>query len=174
MRVEYITDPRVPGVRPAGPRVVVALKCGADRAPDVTDPTETVRARGHENVTGTHASTWELTSDDWLTPAGDCILGVEADRVPADFDPAFVGACRDAAATVVATLRADGHEAVVAGCGYPDLTFASDRSLVVRTSDYVDDRTVMVGADAAAADIDRDLVAALAAGADLTCTLRVE
>ncbi|MEF8868784.1 MAG: DUF371 domain-containing protein, partial [Haloarculaceae archaeon] len=39
---------------------------------------------------------------------------------------------------------------------------------------YVDDRTVMVGADAAAADLDRDLVAALAAGAELTCTFRVE
>ena len=140
----------------------------------MTVPTEIVRARGHENVAGTHASTWELTSDDWLTPAGDCILGVEADRVPADFDPTFVEACRDAAATVVATLRADGREAVVTGRGHPDLTFADDRSLVVRTSDHVDDRTVMVGADAAAADVDRDLVAALAAGADLTCTLRVE
>ena len=135
--------------------------------------TETVRARGHENVTGTHASTWELTSDDWLTPAGDCILGTEADRVPADFDPAFVEACRDADATVTATLRAGDHEAVVTGRGDPGLTFADDRSLVVRTSDYVDDRTVMVGADAAAADLDRDLVAALAAGGDLTLVLRV-
>jgi len=153
---------------------MVALKFGADPPRTVTGPTETVRARGHENVTGTHASTWELTSDDWLTPAGDCILGVEADRVPADFDPAFVEACRDADAAVVATLRVDGHEAVVTGRGDPDLGFADDRSLVVRTSDYVDDRTVMVGADAAAADLDRDLVAALAAGAELTCTFRVE
>jgi len=141
----------------------------------VTGPTETetVRAHGHENVTGTHASTWELTSDDWLTPAGDCILGVAADRTPADFDRTFVDACRDGGATVVATLRADGHEAVVTGRGDPDLTFADDRSLVVRTSDYVDDRTVMVGADAAAADLDRELVTALADGAALTCTLRV-
>jgi len=136
--------------------------------------TETVRARGHESVAGTHASTWELTADDWLTPAGDCILGVGADRVPADFDAAFVDACRDADATVVATLRAGGHEVTVTGRGDPGLTFGDDRSLVVRTSDYVDDRTVMVGADAAAADLDRDLVAALADGADLTCTLRVE
>ncbi len=153
---------------------MAALKCGPDRGSAVTVPTETVRARGHDNVTGTHASTWELTSDDWLTPAGDCILGIEADRVPADFDPAFVDACRDADATVVATLRADGHVAIVTGRGHPDLSFEDDRSLVVRTSDYVDDRTVMVGADAAAADLDRDLVAALAAGADLTLTLRVE
>ena len=168
---------------------MVVLKCRAGREGTVTDdrtrppdddpsagagPTETVRARGHENVAGTHASTWELTSDDWLTPAGDCIVGVEADRTPAEFDPAFVAACRDADATVVATLRAGGHEAVVTGRGDPDLTFEDERSLVARTSDYVDDRTVMVGADAAAADLDRDLVAALADGAALTLTLRIE
>jgi hypothetical protein len=136
---------------------------------------ETVRARGHEHVTGEHGSTWELTSDDWLTPAGDCILGVEADRTPADFDDAFVAACRDPDATVTATLRVAGadREAVVTGRGHPELSFENDRSLVARTSTYVDDRTVLVDADAAAADLDRDLVAALAAGADVVCTLRV-
>ena len=62
--------------------------------------TETVRARGHEHVSAEHASTWELTSDDWLTPAGDCIVGVEADRTPRDFAPAFREACRDPNATI--------------------------------------------------------------------------
>ncbi|MFB6106119.1 MAG: DUF371 domain-containing protein [Halobacteriaceae archaeon] len=136
--------------------------------------TETVSARGHENVRAAHESTLEVTADDWLTPAGDCIVGVTADRTPADFDRAFVEACRDPAATVVATLRADGREATVTGRGHPDLTFESDRSMVCRTSTFVDERTVLVDADRAAADIDRALVAALADGAALTCTLRVE
>jgi hypothetical protein len=140
----------------------------------VDDHAETVRARGHDNVAATHGSTFEVTTDDWLTPAGDCIVGVAADRAPADFAPAFVDACRDRAATVTLTLRADGHETCVRARGHPDLTFASDRSLVVRTSDHVDDRTVAVAADAAAADLDRGLVAALAGGADLTARLRVE
>jgi hypothetical protein len=133
-----------------------------------------VTAQGHENVTAEHGSTLELTSDDFLTPAGDCILGIEADTVPADFDDAFVAACRDADATITATLEADGHTAVVEGSGHPDLSFENDRSHVLRTSDYVDDRTVMVDADAAAGDVDRDLVAALADGADLTLTLTVD
>lgn len=134
---------------------------------------EVVHARGHEHVTGEHASTWELTSDDWLTPAGDCILGVEADRTPADFDPSFCEACRDADATLTATLEVGDYEVTVTGRGDPELTFADDRSLVVRTSDYVDDRTVMVGADAAAGDLDRSLVTALADGADCRLVLRV-
>ncbi|WP_254537463.1 DUF371 domain-containing protein [Halomarina litorea] len=134
----------------------------------------TVHAAGHEHVSATHESTFEVTSDDWLTPAGDCILGVEADCTPAALDEGFVSACRDRGATITATLTAGDHEQTVTGRGHPDLTFEDDRSMVFRTSDYADDRTVMVGADASADDIDRDLVAALADGADLTVTLRVE
>jgi hypothetical protein len=62
----------------------------------------------------------------------------------------------------------------VTGSGHPELSFENERSHVLRTSDYVDDRTVMVDADAAAGDVDRDLVAALADGAALTLTLSVE
>jgi len=136
--------------------------------------TEVVRAHGHEHVSAEHASTLEVTSDDFLTPAGDCILAIEADRVPADFAEAFVDACRSHGATITAEIAADGHVERVTGRGHPDLTFENERSHVVRTSDYVDDRTVMVGADAAAADLDRDLVAALADGAEATFTLRVD
>ena len=135
---------------------------------------ETIRASGHENVTAAHASTFEVTADDYLTPAGDCILGIEADRVPADFDDAFAAACRDADATITVTLEAAGRVERVRGRGHPNLSFSNERSLVGRTSDYVDDRTVVVGTDKAAADFDRDLVAALADGADLRMTLAVE
>jgi hypothetical protein len=135
---------------------------------------ERIHASGHEHVSATHDSTFEVTSDDYLTPAGDCILGIEADRVPADFDESFVAACQDHDATITATLEADGHTQTIVGSGHPEMTFTNERSIVARTSDYVDDRTVMVGADAAAGDLDRDLVEALAAGADLTLTLTVE
>ncbi|GAA0456330.1 DUF371 domain-containing protein [Halococcus dombrowskii] len=133
-----------------------------------------VRAHGHENVTARHASTLELTRDDYLTPAGDCILGIEADRTPADFDRAFVAACQDGEATITLTLDAGDHTETVTGRGHPELEFTNDRSLVCRTSDYVDDRTVMVGADKAAADLDRAFVDALADGVEITAVFRVE
>jgi hypothetical protein len=135
---------------------------------------EVIRARGHEHVSAEHASTFEVTSDDYLTPAGDCILGISADRVPADFDPEFVAACQSADATITVTLEVEGYTETVTGRGHPDLAFENDRSAVGRTSDYVDDRTILVEADKAAGDLDRDLVTALADGADLTVTLTVE
>jgi hypothetical protein len=135
---------------------------------------EVIRARGHEHVAATHESTFEVTTDDWLTPAGDCIVGIEADRAPTDFDDDFVAACRDPGTTITLTLETADASQRVRARGHSDLTFDSDRSAVVRTSTYVDDRTVAVGADAAAADLHRDIVTALAEGADLTVTLTVE
>jgi hypothetical protein len=135
---------------------------------------EVVRATGHEHVTAEHASTLEVTTDDYLTPAGDCIVGIDADRAPADFDRDFVAACQDEDATITLVLEADGHREEVTGSGHPDLEYTNERSMVGRTSTYVDDRTIFVDAEKAATDLDRDLVAALADGADLTATLRVE
>jgi hypothetical protein len=161
---------------------VSATLVGPENCPDKYDGPKgismkheaVINAQGHEHVTAEHNSTLEVTSDDYLTPAGDCILGIEADTVPADISEEFVAACQSTHAVITATLDADSHRAVVEGSGHPDLSFENERGHVIRTSDYVDDRTVMVGADAAAGDIDRDLVAALADGADLTLTLTVE
>jgi len=104
----------------------------------VDDPlVEVVRAVGHENITAEHASTVELTTDDWLTPAGDCIVGVEADRTPRDFSTSFREACQEADATITATFAVGepGDEAVdvddpayvaeIAGRGDPDLTLST-------------------------------------------------
>ncbi|MFP9192694.1 DUF371 domain-containing protein [Natronosalvus vescus] len=135
--------------------------------------TEVIHARGHEHVSAQHASTFEVTTDDYLTPAGDCILAIEADRVPADFDPAFVEACRDEDATITVTVEADGHSDTVTGRGDPNLEFTNDRSAVGRTSEYVDDRTILLEADFAAEGFDRKLVAALGDGAAVTVTVSV-
>ena len=137
-------------------------------------PTETIHATGHENVTAEHASTLEVTSDDFLTTAGDCILAIEADTVPAEFGEKFRTACQRSDATITIELEANEHTDRVEARGDPALTHESERSGVVRTSEYVDDRTIAVDADKSARDIDRELVEALASGAALTVTLTVE
>jgi hypothetical protein len=72
-------------------------------------------------------------------------------------------------------VHADGLAPLtIEGRGHPELRFENERSLVGRTSEFVDDRTVMVGADAAAGDLPRDVIDALADGAHLTLRLQVE
>ncbi|WP_323675025.1 DUF371 domain-containing protein [Halorubellus sp. PRR65] len=132
---------------------------------------EVVHATGHEHVSAEHASTFEVTTDDWLTPAGDCILAVDADRAPADFSDAFRDAVQDADATVTMTLEVDDSTATFEGRGHPGLALTDDRSMVGRTSTHVDDRTIMLEADGAAESVDRDVVDALADGADVRVVL---
>ncbi|QDX39684.1 DUF371 domain-containing protein [Salarchaeum sp. JOR-1] len=135
---------------------------------------EVVHARGHENVSAEHASTFEVTTDDYLTPAGDCILAIDADRAPSDFSREFVDACQDTDSTITVVLETPDERVTITGSGHPDLAFENQRGHVGRTSTYVDDRTIMVDADAAAADLPRDFVTSLADGAPLTMALRVE
>lgn len=135
---------------------------------------EVVNAEGHDHVTARHRSTLEVTTDAHLTRAGDCIIGVAADRAPADFGRSFVEACRSASASIEAIVEVDGAIASIRGRGDPDLTFGSDRSAVIRTSTFVDDRTVMVEASAAAGDLDRRLVERLRDGADLILRMTVD
>lgn len=134
----------------------------------------TVTASGHEYVSATHASTWEVTTDDYLTPAGDCILAIEADFAPDEVARGFVDACRSREAEITARFEADGHVDVITGEGHPELEYTNERGFVGRTSDYIDDRTVMINADKSAADLDRDLVDVLADGADLRLTMTVD
>lgn len=136
--------------------------------------TETIHADGHENVVASHASTFEVTADAFLTPAGDCILGIRADKTPSDFSRAFVSTCQSRSTTITARISVRDESAVITGNGHPDLTFSSPSSLVGRTSEYVDDRTVMVNADGAAGSVSRDLIRLLKQGNRLTMTLEAD
>ena len=135
---------------------------------------ESFTAVGHEQVTATHESTLELTTDDWLTPAGDCIVGVDASAAPSDFHEGFVEACQSPTARITLELATSNEMARITGRGHPDLSFVNTRSMVARTSAYVDDRTIMVDADRSAADLERSMVRALQHGEEITATIRVQ
>ncbi|HUL62134.1 MAG TPA: DUF371 domain-containing protein [Methanocella sp.] len=135
---------------------------------------ETVRARGHPNVTATHRSTFELTGDADIGPAADCIIAVRADRSAATLSDRFRAAAARDDARVTAIIRCGGCSDTVIGRGSARMTFADDRSMVFRVSDFVCGRTVMVDADRAARGLDRRLVAALTAGLDVEVELRVD
>jgi hypothetical protein len=44
---------------------------------------------GHPNIRSLHAKTIEITKDEHLTPRGDCIVGVKANKACADLDESF-------------------------------------------------------------------------------------
>ena len=133
-----------------------------------------ITASGHAHVRGTHGSTLELTTEEWLTPAGDCIIGVGASHSCASLPAGMRSEAQSATSHISVELRVPGVvPSIVKGRGDPGLRWADPTSMVIRTSTYIDDRTLMVQADRAAADLPRQLIDALADGASLSVTLRV-
>ena len=119
---------------------------------------ETITAHGHPNLLATHRSTLELTKDSTLTREGDCIIAVGANKGARDLSSKLKRLLIMENPSVSLTLEANGLRDVVSGRGHPELNFQNSECMVFRKSNYVCGRTVMIQADKAAADINRDLV----------------
>jgi len=111
-----------------------------------------IRARGHRHVTATHAKTFELATDDEIGPDASCVIGVGA---RADWDA--LGRLHGSARI---TIEAAGHRDELTARLSP--FWSRGVGLVVRKSGFRGDDTLAVEADAAAADLDAALRAALA------------
>jgi hypothetical protein len=136
---------------------------------------EIMHAKGHPNILGTHRMTFEITRGQELSKRGDCVIGVAATKGPHDLSVRFREACRREGARISVRLEASGIVEVVHGWGNRDLTYAHPSEMVGRKSSFTSDRTIMVGADKAACDINRRLINVLKSHeADLSVQLLVE
>ncbi|WP_297550678.1 DUF371 domain-containing protein [Thermococcus sp.] len=118
---------------------------------------EIIHCRGHENVRATHRSTLEITTEDFLTPRGDCIICVSADKALKDLREEFKEALKRGAKLKI-VIRAGDVEDEVTAYGSPDLKLESPISMVIRKSDYIDGRTLAIRANKSARDLKRELV----------------
>lgn len=120
--------------------------------------TEELFATGHTSITAKHHTTFEITRDSDLTGRGDCIIAVNATRGLGDFSPRFLSLCRNDGSKIVLKFETEGMSEVIQGKGSLRLPLNHEREIVGRRSSYVSDRTLMIHADKAALDIDRDIV----------------
>ncbi len=118
-------------------------------------------ARGHPNIRATHASTFEVTTESKLTRQGDCIIGVAASQSASDINTMLGDLLRKPTSYVHTVLSVGDITDHIDGRGSPHLSLASTQSLVWRTSDFVDERTVAIRCNKAARDLDRNLIRAL-------------
>lgn len=120
---------------------------------------EVIRARGHPNVRATHRTTLEVTKDRELTPRGDCIIGVRADKSVADLNEDLKRWLKSGRAIRVEIVLPDyGLKDELIAFGSSKLTFKHERDVVIRKSDYVCDRTLAIRSNKSARDIDREIV----------------
>jgi hypothetical protein len=115
-------------------------------------------ARGHHAVLSTHPTTLELTKEADLSKNGDCIVGVGSSAGLRDLPEPMRNALSSEACRVRLTLKLDVHRFTIEGHGARGLTLSHPTDIVVRKSGFVSDRTLMVHANRAAADLPRSLV----------------
>ena len=125
---------------------------------------EEVCAYGHENVLSGHKITFEVTKDEYLTKKGDCIIGVNADKGLADFSENFKDTLKHADTFVKIFIAGAQFREEVNARGSKNLILTNENDIVVRKSKFIDDRTIAIMADKAAADLDREMVKMLAKG----------
>ncbi|OYT54865.1 MAG: hypothetical protein B6U72_01265 [Candidatus Altiarchaeales archaeon ex4484_2] len=134
---------------------------------------ERIKASGHPNVSARHKTTLEVTGDNYLTPTGDCIVAINADRCFPEFSPGFLDLLKSEGSRVEVLIECNGVRDKVTARGDKALTLNHGSEMVVRKSSYVCGRTLAVKADKAAADLKRELVDELKRGNEVIVELRV-
>src|SRR3989338_6007579 len=100
---------------------------------------ETITAKGHPLVKGTHRTTIEITKENFLTKKGDCIIGVSADKACADLSDELKDALKTDAKFKV-TFKVGDLEDSLTAYGSPDLKLTNVQDIVIRKSSHIDDR----------------------------------
>ncbi|MGY5852849.1 MAG: DUF371 domain-containing protein [Candidatus Thorarchaeota archaeon] len=128
-------------------------------------------AYGHMNVVSMHNTTVEITTEDFLTPQGTCIIGVRASQTLQMLDDEIKELARNSKTRIILKMSAEGITEEVTGRGSKGLTYSDSVSMVARKSDFECSRTVMIEADKAASDLNRRFIEKLK---DSNCILDCE
>jgi len=116
-----------------------------------------ITAKGHENVTGKHEKTIEITKEPTLTKQGDCIIGVSATKACVDL-PISLKQKIQTGAKIKVTLKCGLVTDTVTGYGDPELSLTHTKDIVLRKSIFKCSRTLMIKADKACSDLKPELI----------------
>ncbi len=133
----------------------------------------TFLAKGHENVTSKHKSTFEITTDKTLTLKGDCIIGLDSTKTLNDFPDELKSKIQSDDTKIELILETDNAEDKIVGFGSSKLSLNHPSDMVCRKSDFTCNRTLMINCDKAARDLNLDLINDLKNGCDLKVTIKV-
>lgn len=117
-----------------------------------------LKSKGHKNVTSLHKSTFEVTKDAEIGPTADCIIGTGADQSMLNFPEEFKEKIADSNTKITVILDTENGHDEINGFGHENLTLTHPTDIVCRTSDFTCSRTLMIRADKAARDLDKDLI----------------
>jgi|Deesub1362A_J573_1020465.scaffolds.fasta_scaffold07927_5 hypothetical protein len=126
-----------------------------------------IRARGHRNITAKHRTTLEITRETECSLRGDCIVAVSSDKSARDLNDKLR---REAQWLKMEIRLPSGAKEEIKGF-YPGHELTHNEDIVIRKSNFVCGRTLMIKSDKAARDLSRDFVRELRKEIDLEITI---
>jgi len=120
--------------------------------------TETFEVQGHKKIRGTHLSTFEFTTEPYLTWKGNCIVGVYATKAVSHLSSHFKAVARNSQTIIHVKMEVNGIVEEAIGRGHPSLSYTDSTSLVVRKSRFTCSRTLMVFSNKGAATLSRKVI----------------
>ena len=129
---------------------------------------ERIRCRGHPNIQGMHPSTFQITTETDLSPRGDCVIGVGADRAASDLGDDFRALLAGERTALVTLLIAGDITVRITSRGSPSLTLDHPTDVVWRKSTFTCGRTIGICSDQTARTLPRTLISYLRNGGDMT------
>ncbi|MBQ6219435.1 MAG: DUF371 domain-containing protein [Methanosphaera sp.] len=115
-------------------------------------------AKGHENVTSKHKSTFEITTDKNLTLKGDCIIGLNSAIALKDLPEELRKDIQTDNKEITMILKTENATDTIKGEGSSKLTLNHPTDMVCRKSDFTCNRTLMIRCDKAAKDLNKELI----------------
>ena len=120
---------------------------------------DVVSFRGHPNIKATHKTTFEITKETHLTPRGDCIIGVNADKGLRDLKQELRNIIRNEDSLILVLLVDElGEYDLVLGRGSSRLELSDEKRIIVRKSTYISQNTLAILSSKSAADLKRNLI----------------
>jgi len=113
---------------------------------------------GHPNVSSTHRTTLEFTTESNISTKGDCILAVKSTCSLKNLPNNLKEKMQIDGQTITVILKIDNKQEKITGYGNSKLSFTDENSLIIRKGSYVCSRTLMINSNKAASDISRDIV----------------
>ncbi len=123
---------------------------------------EIIRARGHPCITARHRTTLEITREGTLTPRGDCIIGIRADKGARDISEQLKTWLRlENKIKIELTIPELNMREIIYAKGHRDLQFTHPDDIVIRKSNFVCGRTLAIKATKSASELDREFISVL-------------
>jgi len=113
---------------------------------------------GHPNVRSLHSKSIEITKDGYLTPKGDCIIGIKANKACTDLEESIRRGLKSSSAIVKIEVIVGDKSFIIKGRGDERLTMLNPQDIVIRRTNFVCPRTMSVLCDKASSDMPRELV----------------